>query len=92
MKVSAKSGINIKNLFNEMIKQYLDKEFNILINNEYSKQGKNVKLKKGKKKKEKCCGWLISKNDTKIFYFILIYIVISLNNQRYLKKFYNKNF
>ena len=56
MKVSAKSGINIKNLFNEMIKQYLDKEFNILINNEYSKQGKNVKLKKGKKKKEKCCG------------------------------------
>ena len=56
MKVSAKNGINIKNLFNEMIKQYLDKEFNILINNEYSKQGKNVKLKKGKKKKEKCCG------------------------------------
>ena len=56
MNVSALQGYNIKLLFSELVKQYLENEFNILIQNNKSERGNSVKLGKQKKKKKKCCG------------------------------------
>ena len=56
MNVSALQGYNIKLLFSELVKQYLEKEFNILIQNNKLERGNSVKLEKQKKKKKNCCG------------------------------------
>ena len=53
--VSALNGYNIKMLFNDLVKQYLEKEFNILIQNNILEKGNTVNLGKNKEKKNKCC-------------------------------------
>jgi small GTP-binding protein len=55
MNVSALNGYNIKMLFNDLVKQYLEKEFNILIQNNILEKGNTVNLGKNKEKKNKCC-------------------------------------
>ena len=55
MNVSALNGYNIKMLFNDLVKQYLEKEFNILIKNNILEKGNTVNLGKNKEKKNKCC-------------------------------------
>ena len=55
MNVSALNGYNIKMLFNDLVKQYLEKEFNILIQNNILEKGNTFKLGKNKEKKNKCC-------------------------------------
>ena len=55
MNVSALNGYNIKMLFNDLVKQYLEKEFNILIQNNILEKGNTVNLGKNKGKKNKCC-------------------------------------
>jgi small GTP-binding protein len=55
MNVSALNGYNIKMLFNDLVKQYLEKEFNILIQNNILEKGNAVNLGKNKEKKNKCC-------------------------------------
>ena len=55
MNVSALNGYNIKMLFNDLVKQYLEKEFNILIQNNILEKGNTINLGKNKEKKNKCC-------------------------------------
>ena len=58
MKVSAKNGTNIKNLLNELINQYFEKEFNTLIKNYSEERTKSDKLKNNTNntnKKKTCC-------------------------------------
>ena len=57
MKVSAKTGVNIKNLFTKLVGLYLEKEFNILIRQESLQKASTLKIKEQKsvKKKKKCC-------------------------------------
>ena len=55
MKVSAKNGTNIKNLFNELINQYFEKEFNILIKSNTLESSNSFLLKNNKNKKRTCC-------------------------------------
>ena len=55
MNVSALNGYNIKMLFNDLVKQYLEKEFNILIQNNILEKGNTVNLGKNKEIKNKCC-------------------------------------
>ena len=55
MNVSALNGYNIKMLFNDLVKQYLEKEFNILIQNNILEKGNTVNLGKNKEKMNKCC-------------------------------------
>ena len=55
MNVSALSGYNIKMLFNNLVKQYLEKEFNILIQNNTLEKGNTLNLKQTKEKNNKCC-------------------------------------
>ena len=55
MNVSALNGYNIKMLFNDLVKQYLEKEFNILIQNNILEKENTVNLGKNKEKKNKCC-------------------------------------
>ena len=60
MKVSAKTGVNIKSLFQTLVKKYLEKEFHILVKNEYLTKSNSFNIKKDKKKnkdkeKKNCC-------------------------------------
>ena len=55
MNVSALNGYNIKMLFNDLVKQYLEKEFNILIQNNILEKGNTINLGKNKEKKNKYC-------------------------------------
>ena len=57
MKVSAKTGVNIKNLFTKLVGLYLEKEFNILIRQESLQKASTLIIEdqKSVKKKKKCC-------------------------------------
>ena len=58
MKVSAKTGVNIRTLFEKLIEVYLKKEFNYFVEKETLVKGNTFKVKNSKKKKKKekkCC-------------------------------------
>ena len=56
MKVSAKTGVNIKSLFEKLIKEYLKKEFNYLIRQGTLQSAGSFNIRKKKKqKKQNCC-------------------------------------
>ena len=56
MKVSAKTGVNIKSLFEKLIKEYLKKEFNYLIRQGTLQSAGSFNIsKKKKQKKQNCC-------------------------------------
>ena len=56
MKVSAKTGVNIKSLFEKLIEEYLKKEFNSFIKQESLKKGHSFKVEEiEKKENEKLC-------------------------------------
>ena len=55
MKVSAKTGVNIKNLFDKLVEEYLQKEFNFLIKQETIKRGATFKMMENLKEPKKGC-------------------------------------
>ena len=55
MNVSCKTGVNIKNLFDNLISLYFEKEFNNLIKQNSLNKGDIFKMNGGKKKEKKCC-------------------------------------
>ena len=55
MNVSCKTGVNIKNLFDNLISLYFEKEFNNLIKQNSLNKGDTFKMNGGKKKEKKCC-------------------------------------
>ena len=55
MNVSCKTGVNIKNLFDNLISLYFEKEFNNLIKQNSINKGDTFKMNGGKKKEKKCC-------------------------------------
>ena len=56
MKVSAKTGVNIKSLFEKLIKEYLKKEFNYSIRQGTLQSAGSFNIsKKKKQKKQNCC-------------------------------------
>lgn len=57
MKVSAKTGVNIKNLFDKLVEEYLQKEFNFLVRQETIKRGTTFKMMENLKGEERrrCC-------------------------------------
>ena len=56
MKVSAKTGVNIKNLFDKLVQEYLQKEFKFLVKQETIKRGTTFKMMENiKEEKRGCC-------------------------------------
>ena len=57
MKVSAKTGVNIKNLFYKLVEEYLQKEFNFLVRQETIKRETTFKMMENIRgeKRRTCC-------------------------------------